>query len=559
MKGSVVRRWLWRIGSAVLAVGCVLGAFWLLCRYMRENRTASAPAELIREESGETAREEGVRDAGDETGKGTETTRSARDGIAPGIGKEATWDAGDEIGKGTEAETAQNAGDGTGEAPGDTEKEASRSEGTETVSRGELPIRVHILGDHYKGNYHDSVKISASGGLAVEVFTSQTKEGQTRRLSGSSWDAQEEELSPGDYCILSGLEGGPLVIESLERAQGSPEYAGSIYVYREEEGYLLVNELLLEEYLCGVVSSEMPSYYPEEAQKAQAVCARTYALHCMEARRGEAFWEKESGDQEAEYGPGEEKSDIFLSDLDDSVAFQVYNNQKTSKTSREAVEATAGQFLPVKEVLYYSTSCQTEHREDLAEEEAFWNFLLAEPEADQEYGSPWLRWQVRVPKSAVLAAVWEDYGFTGEEVEHIEAAAREKDGQVTELLVSGDGQSVTVDGEYNIRQVLSPEETAVYLRDGTKMSGMTLLPSAYFCVRDGEAGGDSFSEEDDGGTGTSGEEAFFLYGGGYGHGKGMSQCGAAAMAAAGADYREILEYYYGNDGLKTLIPARTEE
>ena len=38
-----------------------------------------------------------------------------------------------------------------------------------------------------------------------------------------------------------------------------------------------------------------------------------------------------------------------------------------------------------------------------------------------------------------------------------------------------------------------------------------------------------------------------IHGGGYGHGIGMSQYGAAALAKKGLDYRGILEYYYGVD------------
>ena len=39
-----------------------------------------------------------------------------------------------------------------------------------------------------------------------------------------------------------------------------------------------------------------------------------------------------------------------------------------------------------------------------------------------------------------------------------------------------------------------------------------------------------------------GKMVFFVTG--YGHGVGLSQYGASAMAAAGADYREILTHYY---------------
>ncbi|MCC8044668.1 MAG: hypothetical protein LIP12_04115, partial [Clostridiales bacterium] len=66
-----------------------------------------------------------------------------------------------------------------------------------------------------------------------------------------------------------------------------------------------------------------------------------------------------------------------------------------------------------------------------------------------------------------------------------------------------------------------------------------------------DAGADA-EEADDAGacsTGSKNTEAesetvLCVYGGGYGHGNGMSQCGAALMAARGASCEEILEYYF---------------
>ena len=53
-------------------------------------------------------------------------------------------------------------------------------------------------------------------------------------------------------------------------------YAGTIEVRSTENGYTVVNELPLEEYLYAVVPSEMPSSFSPEALKTQAVCARSY-------------------------------------------------------------------------------------------------------------------------------------------------------------------------------------------------------------------------------------------------------------------------------------------
>ena len=60
-----------------------------------------------------------------------------------------------------------------------------------------------------------------------------------------------------------------------------PSYRGSLELEKQQDGIVVINEVLLEEYLYAVVPSEMPSSYPLEALKAQAVCARTYAYAKM--------------------------------------------------------------------------------------------------------------------------------------------------------------------------------------------------------------------------------------------------------------------------------------
>jgi stage II sporulation protein D len=55
-------------------------------------------------------------------------------------------------------------------------------------------------------------------------------------------------------------------------------YRGSIEVHVDGGGVTAINELDMDSYLRGVVAGEMPSSWPLEALKAQAVAARTYAL-----------------------------------------------------------------------------------------------------------------------------------------------------------------------------------------------------------------------------------------------------------------------------------------
>jgi stage II sporulation protein D len=64
-------------------------------------------------------------------------------------------------------------------------------------------------------------------------------------------------------------------------------YRGRIVLSRDGRAVLAVNSVGLEQYLYGVVPSEMPASWPAEALKAQAVVARSYALRSR--RPGEPY------------------------------------------------------------------------------------------------------------------------------------------------------------------------------------------------------------------------------------------------------------------------------
>ena len=375
-------------------------------------------------------------------------------------------------------------------------------------------IRVRILGNSYQEPYHQSIFVTSEQPLFVEAVQNMDyaeRKDLEKSPNGDSFQLEftASELSAGEcLCISTQEENGILTLPKLIRAANPPQYKGRLFLYGEEDGILLVNELPLEQYLPAVVASEMPSDYPLQAQMAQAVCARTYAYHCMQSAR---------------------KTDAVY-DLDDSTSYQVYNNYPADAVSTGAVEATMGEMLACNEVLYYSTSCGINGRENLSKEQAFQEFLAREPEKDLEYGSPWVRWSARITKEELLLQAQKTGEFSGNVLDTVAVRTRAADGQVQELYLSGDGRELLITGEYEIRRMLAPGADGVVLHDGRQIALQGMLPSAWFWV---EASGDDF----------------LFHGGGYGHGKGMSQCGAAALAASGEGYRDILKDYYGESEL----------
>jgi stage II sporulation protein D len=112
---------------------------------------------------------------------------------------------------------------------------------------------------------------------------------------------------------------------------------GDVVAVLQAGGVLLVNVLPLEDYLVGVLGSEMPRSFPLEALKAQAVAARTYALQKKLEQYGQPFH------------------------LGSGVISQVYGGLKAEDPrTREAVEATRGLVLtydlqPIE--AYFHASC----------------------------------------------------------------------------------------------------------------------------------------------------------------------------------------------------------
>lgn len=339
------------------------------------------------------------------------------------------------------------------------------------------------------------------------------------------------------------------------------EYPGELQYFEEEAGWVIVNEVPLEEYLCRVVPSEMPSAYAKEALKAQAVCARTYAV-----------W------QMREYAYPE-----YEAHVNDSVSYQVYNQIESQETTSQAVAATEGQIMlwedgPVK-AYYFATSCgsttdeniwekgdrkqtpyiagrrigTSENDHDLTDEETFSSFIRKKHEGDLEISEPWYRWNCYVSLDQIRqnVATWaktraqrseegillkEGDSFVHQEVDSIgeiqkaEIQLRNTGGAVQELLLTGSDGTMKVTYEYNIRLMLGVPGGEIHKNDGNISEGGNLLPSGYFVM-------ETVEEE---GTLTG----YQIYGGGLGHGAGMSQNGAKVLAEEGYGYDEILQYFY---------------
>lgn len=355
--------------------------------------------------------------------------------------------------------------------------------------------------------------------LMTSGYTSYYHQQVTAVLDGKTVAYSRENLpltGEGAPVVLNASDGEGICIQSIERTQGNPVYQGKIEIYHTQEGFLLVNEVPLETYLCAVVPSEMPSDYETEALKAQAVCARTYAVRQMQDQRLQEYHAM----------------------VDDSVEYQVYQNIAPQPATTQAVKETAGEILcqngePIQ-AYYFSTSAGMTSTDEVweAQEEASY---LKSVVCDYDAKEPWSSWQADLPVELINEKIKQTFGEG--KLESAEAVKRSQGGALTQINLYTDAGNYEIHREYDIREFFSVSGHTITLQEGETQGG-NLLPSAYFTFepyyQQGVLAG------------------YHLEGKGYGHGVGMSQTGANHMAKEGKNYEDILNYFFLNVQLTSM-------
>lgn len=83
-------------------------------------------------------------------------------------------------------------------------------------------------------------------------------------------------------------------------------YRGKLMIQNKNGKLTIINDVDLEDYIKGVVPSEMPSGWEEEALKAQAIAARSYALANLGKRAGFGYDLKDNQEDQAYNGASAE-------------------------------------------------------------------------------------------------------------------------------------------------------------------------------------------------------------------------------------------------------------
>ncbi len=266
-------------------------------------------------------------------------------------------------------------------------------------------------------------------------------------------------------------------------------------IYRTATG--AKENIKLEEYLKGVVAAEVGPKYPLEALKAQAIVARTMTLALINYENG--------------------TRGKYNTDMSDShTEFQEYDKTKITPLISRAVDETRGQVMLYNGKFVYALFHSSSKDKTASIEEGFpklknkASYLVPVATHGIKYApAKYRNWTVMIPRS---------------EIQNIMGT---KAGTLDDIRVSTRGPS----GRAKTITAGKAAISAVDLRD--KIGPDRLYSTVISSIK------------------TQGNNVVFK-GSGWGHGVGMEQWGAYAMAKEGKNARDIIKHYFPNTQLRNL-------
>ncbi len=386
-------------------------------------------------------------------------------------------------------------------------------------------------------------------------------------------DEANHEICRSKVTKLTGQEGSTFSLSNVtignrfhwERREDQTFQGDLTLLSRSDGTFTVINDILLEDYLKSVISSEMSGDAPMEFLKAHAIISRSWLLAAMdwkkkkkEKSRSAGKTTKRRGEVVRWYDRGEH--DLFDVCADDHCQRYQGITKIISKQADVAVRETGGMVITYQDEICdarYSKACggitenfdtawdnkrvaylksipdgSTLHRPITTEEEAS-AWILSDPEAycctkderllekilpdfDRET-KDFFRWRVAYPRRDLEEILREKSGFDFGTLREIIPLHRGASGRISRLRIVGSKTSIVVGKELEIRRWLSQSH----------------LYSSAFIVKP-EA------------------ERFVFHGAGWGHGVGLCQIGAAVMAARGFSAGEILKHYFHGVEIKTI-------
>ena len=363
-------------------------------------------------------------------------------------------------------------------------------------------------------------------------------------------DSEDNVIAKVSGPIIFKSDYGFIGIKDLKRAGKDAQYRGQIELVCPKEGYFhIVNSLEVEEYLKGVVPNEMPVHFGLEALKAQAVAARNYVLSprvkaspnydVVDSVASQVYFGANTEKELSDRAVNETRGIVAIYNWDLILALYSSTAGGYTESYHNAFSDPKTRVFPAQPKPYLTGVPDYEDFGVLNDDENAEKFYTSKPHSFDTKSS-YYRWEREWTQEELQKEIQDHIaaqsaaGFVhpavnkGEIIDKItglKVLKRGVSGKIMQIEIQTDLTKYTVEKELVIRRLFTVKGKA--------------LPSANFVIKE---------ESDDEGN----LNKIKIYGGGYGHGVGMSQYGAGYMAThLHKSFDEILKHYYQGITLST--------
>jgi stage II sporulation protein D len=371
-----------------------------------------------------------------------------------------------------------------------------------TAAEGAQSIRVLLSADVHKLEVQAEGAVwltdSSRDGRAIRSNARITAQGKGFVVNGVRMAHERLTMRAGHHgltlMLLKPNEKVPGASKALPDLRLAIPVGGLVHILRKGKGFLVINQVDLEEYVKGVVPAEVNSAWHPEMLKAQAVAARTYALYQQMLSAARDY------------------------DVVATVQDQVYKGKDgVDAAVLRAVDETRGLVLTYENAPIYAAFSST--AAGLTEDAInVWSKeypYLKGVECPFDLESPFYQWKASFRLNS-LEQTLRQQGFAVGTIASMEPFSFSRGGRVAKLRIVHSGGELILRGE-----------------DLRKAVGYSIVPSTQFTI-------DSVGHD------------VVLSGYGAGHAVGMCQWGAKELAELGYPFSTILSYYYPGTELQNM-------
>lgn len=266
-----------------------------------------------------------------------------------------------------------------------------------------------------------------------------------------------------------------------------------------------VEEVNIDDYLCNVVSAEMPADYEEEALKAQAVVARTYTIYKIENKKHD----------NADICDDSSCCQAWISKEDRFARWEESKRESNWNKIQNAVNSTKGEIItydnkPINAFFHSNSGGTTEIPVNVWGGTGYPYLQVVETAGEEGYAQ--YASEVELTNDEVLNKLKEKYPDIQIDF------SNQEDIKILEYTDSNRVKTV----KFGNHEISGVEARTIF---GLKSTNFEIIK---------EDGKIKFSVK------------------GYGHGVGMSQTGANTLAKEGKNYKDIINHFYANVEIKDV-------